>query len=251
LLAVTTGQQLSGLLVIAVILVIAAPGIPAGSELLVAALTGVAAAIAVTGYYGAMALGEISIVSPIAAAGIVIPVIFGLASGEQPAALALGGVLIASAGGVLVARSKPTGEITPRNQRRSILLAVVAAVGFGWVFVGIDAVAETNGLWVLFCLRIAAVAVILTAALFIPTNFRVPRKSVLVLIGIGIIDLAGQATYYFASSTGMLSVVSVLGSLYTVTTVLLARAVLDERISKEQFVGFVSVMFGVAMIAVG
>src|SRR5258705_2408620 len=55
-----------------------------GGDLALAAAAGAAGAIGLIGFYGAMSIGTISVVTPIAAMGVVVPVAVGLARGEQP-----------------------------------------------------------------------------------------------------------------------------------------------------------------------
>ena len=68
---------------------------------------------------------------------------------------------------------------------------------------------------------------------------------------VGLVDLGATALYALANRHGALSIVSVVGSLYPVTTVLLARTVLDERIRPVQVAGVATALAGVAMIAAG
>ena len=71
----------------------------------------------------------------------------------------------------------------------------------------------------------------------------------LALLAIGLGDLPGQRAVAFASSRGLVSVVSVLGSMYPVVTVLLARFLLHERLQRIQSVGVALSIVGVAVIA--
>jgi drug/metabolite transporter (DMT)-like permease len=79
----------------------------------------------------------------------------------------------------------------------------------------------------------------------------VARGAVPLLALVGVLDLAANALYALATTHGLLSVVAVLSSLYPVTTVLLARLVLGERIKRSQEAGIAAVMVGIALIAGG
>jgi drug/metabolite transporter (DMT)-like permease len=76
------------------------------------------------------------------------------------------------------------------------------------------------------------------------------RPHLLLLILIGLLDTGGNVLFAAASTQGLISVVSVLASLYPVVTVLLARATLNERVRRIQELGVVATLAGVALISV-
>jgi len=133
----------------------------------------------------------------------------------------------------------------------SIGLALLAAVGFGTFFIGMKAGADASVPWALLAARVASVAavlvVVLAARVPLPTAPR--RLGALVLVGL--LDAGANALYAAASTEGLLSVIAVLGALYPVSTVLLARLVLGERVRRIQEVGIVAALAGVALIAAG
>ena len=114
-------------------------------ELLLAAAGGAAGAMGLTAFYWAMAMGTISVVTPIAALGVIVPVTVGLARGEQPATIQLAGIAIAMLAVVLVSY-----ERDPEHRAvalRSVALALLAALGFGTFFVAVDATATEDAAW--------------------------------------------------------------------------------------------------------
>jgi drug/metabolite transporter (DMT)-like permease len=76
-------------------------------------------------------------------------------------------------------------------------------------------------------------------------------RSLLAIGAIGVLDLLANLLFVLATSRGLLSVVGVLGSLYPVVTVILARIVLDERLSRAQARGVVITLVGVVALAAG
>ena len=70
-----------------------------------------------------------------------------------------------------------------------------------------------------------------------------------VVAGVGLLDVGANALFAFASGHGLLSIVSVLGSLYPVTTVVLAYVFLHERLTRVQRIGVALALAGVATIA--
>jgi drug/metabolite transporter (DMT)-like permease len=95
-----------------------------------------------------------SIVAPISATGVCVPVIAGVASGDHPAALQIAGIGAAVIGVVLASR-EPAGENRVSVERASVGLALLAALGFGGYFVGIRSSARHDILWALFASRAA------------------------------------------------------------------------------------------------
>lgn len=249
--AVLLVSQAVGLVILAALVVVRGEPAPALAALLPAAVAGVAGAAALGAFYRALAIGTMSIVAPISATGAALPVVVGLASGERPSALQLMGMAGAVIGVVLASRE--AGEATERvaAARRSVALALVAALGFGSFFVGMDAAAGADVLWALVVARGAAVVTIALATAALRPPARVSRPAMAPLVAIGLLDTSANALFALASTIGLLSLVAVVGSLYPVATVLLARAMLGERVRRVQEVGIVLALTGVALIAGG
>jgi drug/metabolite transporter (DMT)-like permease len=71
------------------------------------------------------------------------------------------------------------------------------------------------------------------------------------IAAIGVFDLLANLLFVLAAGRGLLSVVGVLGSLYPAVTVLLARFVLHERLSRAQNAGVLITLAGVVALAAG
>lgn len=252
LLAVLLVSQAAGLAGIALLVVAAGEPVPAIGDVLPAALGGIAGMVALAAFYRGLAIGTMSIVAPISATGAAVPVLVGLAGGDRPGTAVMAGIVVAVAGVVLAAREQaPEGSVAAAVARRSVLLALVAALGFGGFFVGIDASAGAGVPWALLAARGASFSLVAAAA--VVARPPVPREPAVLglLAGIGLLDLAANASFAAATHEGLLSVVSVLSSLYPVVTVVLARVVLGERVRRVQEAGIVAAIAGVALIASG
>jgi drug/metabolite transporter (DMT)-like permease len=249
LLSVMLTSQVGGLLVLLVIVPIVAGAPPAAVKLLPAVGAGVAGIIALTSFYRALSIGTMSIVAPISATAVVVPVVVGIAGGEHPAALQLGGIGAAVIGVVLASREEDVRAPSPA--RTSVLLALVAAAGFGGFFVGLRPSARVNLAWALVAVRAASVVLLIAAAAVRrPPAVREPRALV-VLALVGLLDLSANGLYALATRHGLLSVVAVGASLYPLVTVVLARMLLGERVRRLQEVGIVAALAGVVLIAAG
>jgi drug/metabolite transporter (DMT)-like permease len=245
-------SQLVGLAGILAIVALSGRSPPPASSLWPATAGGLGGLLALGAFYRALSLGTMSIVAPISATGAAVPVVVGLATGERPGALALAGIAAAGVGVVLASR-EPHQEDPARARagRESVALALVAALGFGGFFVGMDRAADADVLWALVAARAADAVVLGALALALRPRLDLARSALTALIAIGALDLAANAFYAWGSTEGLLSVVSVLGSLYPVTTVILARMVLGERIRRIQEVGVLAALAGVVLMAAG
>ncbi len=207
-----------------------------------AGLTGTTALVS---FYAALSTGTMGVVSPIAALGVVVPVGVGYATGERPGALAGLGILVAVVGVVLAGGPELSGGAS----RRPIGLALIAAVGFGATLTLLDRGASISLLHTLWGMRLTSATVFLAVALGVRSIGGVTGRDLPLLLLIGCGDLLANGLYAFASSRGLVSLASVLGSLYPAATVVLARVVLDERLRTIQVVGIVGCLAGSALIA--
>src|SRR5688572_11431666 len=154
-------SQAAGLLTVLLIaLVVGAYDDPTG-YLPWAVASGMAGMVGLVCFYAALASGTMGVVSPIAALGVTVPVFVGLARGERPGVVQLVGIGIAI-GGVVLA-SGP--ELRGRAGARPLLLAVVAAVGFGLALLFIAEGSRTSTLMTLVGMRMTSVSVLFVALL--------------------------------------------------------------------------------------
>jgi drug/metabolite transporter (DMT)-like permease len=218
-----------------------------------AVLSGVAGVVGLVSFYAALAAGTMGVVSPIAALGVVVPVVVGLAQGDRPATGQVVGIVVAIVGVVLA--SGP--ELSGRAGVRPVLLAGVAAVGFGLALLAIAKGSESSTLMTLVTMRATSVS-LLTVALvialargFARSQVQIPPRELGLIALVGIGDLAANLTFGLASRRDDIAVVAVLGSLYPVVTVLLARVFHHERLGRLQTAGVALALVGVVLIAAG
>jgi drug/metabolite transporter (DMT)-like permease len=207
--------------------------------------------VALGAFYRGLAIGTMSVVAPISATAAAVPVLVGVIEGERPGALQVAGMAAALAGVILASR-EPIEEGGAPTNRASIGLALVAAAGFGTFFVGVDkASASAEVPWVMLVQRGCSLVLLVAAALVARPSLPRDGASVAALGVIGLLDLGANGLYALATTHGLLSVVSVLGSLYPAVTVVLARLVLAERIARVQEAGVVLALAGVVAISAG
>jgi drug/metabolite transporter (DMT)-like permease len=251
-LAVLAISQPAGLVLIALLIALTGADSISAGKLAIAFLAGAASLGGLAAFYSAMAMGTVSVVAPIAALGVVVPVVFGLAQGESPAAIQLAGLVPAIAGVVVLTyEGRPEHAETATASRLSIGLAIVAGLGFGIFFTGLDAAAADRPGWAILAVRVGGVTTVLVALLLARPRFDGVSAAWPVLIVIGAFDVLANALFAIASTKGLLPVVAVGSSMYPAFTVALAHAVLGERLATLQWMGVVLALAGVVMIAAG
>ena len=240
-------------LVLAAILVLAGGrGLPGAGPTAASLGAGVCAVVGLGCFYRALATGTMSIVAPIAATGVVIPVIAGVLGGDHLAALQVIGMFGAVVGVSLAARH-PDEEAAPLDRgahRDAVALALVAAVTFGGYFMLAHIGVRGGVAWMLLLAHVTSVIGVI--AMGAAAGLRRPptlRGDLGVLALAGVLDFAATGLYGLANRHGALSIVAVAGSLYPVATVVLARWVLSERVVRLQAAGIGLALAGVALIA--
>jgi len=245
--AVVGWSQMVGFLTLCVVVVTMGNPLTASGWQGWAVASGVAGAVALAAFYAALSTGTMSVVAPVAALGAALPVLLGVAPGESPSPVAWVGMGVALLGTVLA--SGP--EVRSGLPIRPVLLAGVAAVGFGTVLFCMDRGARASLVSTLWGMRLTSLVIFAGVAAVRRSTGGVGRRDWPTLVFVGLADLGANALFVAASTQGLVSVAAVLGSLYPVVTILLARAILAERLRPVQNVGVVLAMAGVVAIATG
>ena len=275
-LTVAFWSQVAGALALAIALAI--EGVrPAAAGVAWGLAAGIGSGCALVLFYRGLAEGTMSIVAPISACGAIVPVTASLLTGSHPGTLAALGVLTAITGVILVSRPHPAttpphakqreravgpadaGGATPARGGRVVAMALGSALGFGLFYVFVDAgtaaSAGTTGsrgspLWVIAGARMSSLVILSTIALVSRGSaLRWPGRRIGAVALVGIGDTGANLLFAYAATTGNLAVVGVLGSLYPVATVVLARWLLGERLSGGQNAGVVLALTGVGLLA--
>ena len=250
-LVVLWSSQWVGFAIVLVAAAIVGLDSPTGSDLLFAAAAGGAMTLGLGALYGAMTVGAMSIAAPIAATGVAIPVVVGLASGDDPSGLQAAG-LVAAVGGVILCSQDPESRDGGRTKvAAGVGLALLAALGGGLTSTALSEASSAGVLWVLMMQRGVAGAIALTIVLASGSSPRPGRRVLPAIALIGAMDLLATGLFTAATIDGELSLVAVVGSLYPVVTVVLAFAVLGESLARHQLIGAVAALAGVAAIAGG
>jgi drug/metabolite transporter (DMT)-like permease len=249
LLTVSLVSQAAGLVLVGLVIAVRGGGPEETDAVAFGLAGGFVGALGLSALYRALAIGRMSLVAPTAALSGTIPVAWGLLRGDRPSPIQLLGVVLAIAGIVLAAR---TPDHTGSRDTRGLGLALFAAVTLGAFVVFLDEAGRSDPAWAALMVRTGAITVLGIAALVMRPSLAIETTDATRLITLGVLDNAGNLAFaYAADAGGMLALTSVLGSLYPVATVLLARFLLHERLARLQAVGVVAALSGVALIAAG
>lgn len=235
-------SQSTGLVLVTVAALIAGEPFPSAHAILWATGAGLAELVGFAAFYRALAIGSMAIVSPISATAAIVPLFVGMVDGQVPTAVQALGIALALGGAALA--SSEAG----RRSASGVGLAVIAALAFGIFFVGMDVSADGGALWAVSFTRLAPVALLIGIVLALKLP-RIHRRAVAPLAAIGALDIGANVMFATALTVGVAGLVSVLGSLYPLATVLLARAVLREDVSAHQRTGVAAALAGIALVS--
>ncbi|HEY0416357.1 MAG TPA: DMT family transporter [Gaiellaceae bacterium] len=239
-------SQAGGVAAIVVAVAVRAQG-PGGWGVLYAIGAASAGLLGLFAYYRGMVAGAMSVVAPIAGVSAIIPVIYGIATGDSPSLPQVAGIAFALGGVVLASLEHREGQ---RRVAAGAGLALLAAVGFGLYFPWMHAAGKVDFWWASLVFRTTALLIVASVAVERRPRLAIGRRYIAIGCAAGIIDTVGNVCFAASSGRGLVSLTAVLASLYPVVTVLLAASVLRERVAGLQKAGIVLTLSGVVLISV-
>jgi drug/metabolite transporter (DMT)-like permease len=216
--------------------------------LLWGAASGLASAAAFGLLYQSLALGPMGVLSPVTAVvSAVLPAAVGLAQGERLDLAGVAGFVLAIAAVVAVSAGPSAGS---RPTPVALGLALAAGAAIGLMLTGLSQSPHDSGLAPLLTGRaVSAVVVLLAARLARPGGQPPGRQEQALAIAAGVFDALANVAFLLAVRHGSLVVVAVITALYPGGTVLLARQVLGERLTRIQLAGLVVAAAAVTLLA--
>lgn len=246
---VLVGQALSIVVVLAGLAAFGDPVAPR-RDWFVGLVAGLVGAVGLMAFYGAMAVGPMTVVAPVTAVvSAVVPVVWGLLRGDRPGALSLCGMAAAIVSVALVsgagarAGSKVGIDVLARS--------AIGGLGFGGTFVLLGETSDDAGLWPLLAMRLASVALVAMIVRRSGTRLSMPRSVLPLAAASGSLDVTANGFYILGTRHGMLSVVAAVSSLYPASTVVLASAVDRERVSRAQAFGLAFAAAALVLVSIG
>lgn len=228
---------------------------PTARALLLGALGGTFSIFGLGGLYRGLAVARAAVVAPTAAiVSVAVPTLFDVARGTPLSARTWIGLVLGLVATTLL--SGPRTDRGPSTARSGLAYGLVSGLGFAGFSLSFDAVGAGAGQWPILTARFATAGVLLVAMLLRGAELsgrRVPVASALrsgsvTILAIGLLEIGGALLYLSALGVGPLSVVVVLGALYPVVTVLLARFVLHQRLGGVGGVGLVAGLASVVLL---
>lgn len=219
--------------------------VPPRVDLIWGAVAGLAGAFGIAALYRALAIGRMGVVAPVASVITgVLPVLVGMRTEGMPDSVQLLGFALALVSIWLVAR--PNEYV---DSHRGLGLAVLAGIMFGFFLVAGKQAGHHGVFWPMVAARVASTTLMLAVVAFLPRDPHSLRTALWPMVLSGLLDSAGNALFIAASRHGRLDVAAVLSSLYPASTVILARVLLKEQISKSQTAGIIGALLAVGLIS--
>lgn len=245
-------SQITALIAAVAVLAVVAPTPPSAAGLIAPVVAGLALTMSALTQYRAMELAPMSVVAPIFAGAALVPALWGLARGERPGAVQLAGMALTIAGIVLISRPAPRAPETTRSvSRTGVLLALVAALTIGVVLIAYDYGGDADPYWTVAVARLSALLLLGVVLGVRRPRLQLTGRAVFPIVLVGVFLLAANVLYAAATTMGLLSVVAVLGWLSPAVTVFWAQAVLHERLRPAKWVATVLLLAGVVCLALG
>jgi drug/metabolite transporter (DMT)-like permease len=238
--------QLGGVAAIALAVAVRGEG-PAGWKVLFAIAAAFGGTAGLYAYYRGMQLGAMSVIAPIAGASAIVPVVYGIATGDSPSAPQIAGIVCAIVGVALASIEHHEGS---RRVAAGVGLALFAACGFGFYFPWMHAAGKVDFWWASLTFRTTALLLVAAAVAAQRPELRLRGRDLAIAVAVGVGDTLGNALFAASSGHGLVSLTSVLASLYPIVTVLLAAAILHEQVARAQKAGIVLTLAGVVLISV-
>ena len=260
----TAAVQVVSLAAVVLLLVVYPFGVFQMNDLLWGGAAGVGATLGLTTFYKALAIGPMSTAASITAlCSASIPVVYGLAKGIVPSTMTLAGIglaipaaVLVSVGGMALHAASPM--MPPReivgakgNAGQTRVLSVVAGFGFAWFFIAWAQTSADAGLYPLLGARATSIGILIVVLTTQRGWAPIRANQWLILLIAGLMDFAANSLYLLALDGDNFTWVAALSSLYPVSTVLLARAFLDERLAALQVAGMAMAGGALVFVAIG
>jgi drug/metabolite transporter (DMT)-like permease len=245
---VVIGAELTGMLLVAGLALATREPIPPLQTWLWSSAAGLSAGFGLMLLYRALASGRMSVAAPISALiGAMLPVVIGAFLEGLPGPWAIAGILLALAAVWMIAG----GTTGWKNiDFKEISLPLLAGVFFGVFLVGINRSGQEAIFWPITAARLGAALSLLVYARLTRQAWQPARVHWGLIAFSGLLDVSGNLLYVLSAQSGRMDITAVISSLYPGSTVLLAAALLHERINPAQLAGIIAALAAIVLMTV-
>jgi uncharacterized membrane protein len=242
----TTIVNIGGLVLVGTLASTIHPQFPSGRSLAWVLAGGIAGGASLAVFYRALSSGRMGLTAPVAAVlSAAIPAFFSMFTEGLPGRIPLSGFFLAAIGLWLITRAEDG------NTPEGIGLALIAGTGFAGFYLCVRQAGGSSALWIASFTRIGGLLITATIVLLRGKFSEITAAGVRWAILTGCVDSIGTMLFVRASQTGRLDEAVVISSLYPAVTVLLARVFLKEHFTRWRFIGLLTALAAVPMIAAG
>jgi drug/metabolite transporter (DMT)-like permease len=265
--ALTTAIAQSTGLVVVITAAVVVAGSPSNADLLWGASAGLGGGLGILLFYWAFTVGPMSVVAPLSAAtSAVVPVVAGIALGERPGLVPTIGVCLALPAVTLIGRESDrapaeassgaggSDEAAAATARRALIAAIAAGFCFGWLLIALSRTTTQSGMWPLVAGRCTSAGLLVLIAVGLRSARKGavhPPRAVGLAMAAGVLDSLAFTGLLVATRSGLLTLIGVISALYPVSTIVLARFVLLERLNRSQMGGLWLAGAAMVLIATG
>jgi len=241
-------SSFTGAFILGIILLLMKSPLPSDPLLFWAIPAGLIGIIAMFLLYRGLAAGAMSILAPISAAGVILPVIWGIFSGDALSGFCMVGIVIAILGSVMAVM-----ENDPKRKKKKLTKGIGLAVGsaffVGLYYITMDTACTHHPIWASMIMRLSALIIFIPLLFLSKVTVNIGKVQLPYILLMGVMDTMAAVCFAVATSKGMLSQVAVISSLYPAVTIILSTVITGERIQKIQFSGVVLAIAGVTLIS--
>jgi uncharacterized membrane protein len=238
-----------GIVIFPVVLLVVRPTAVSWADIGLGTISGIVGMVGVTALYAALAIGRMSVVAPITAAlGGAGPAVFDLLRGSHVGPTGLAGMVLAVVAVIIV--STTTGTVEEHGMPPAAVgFSLLAGSCFATSLVALSLTSPASGFAPLLVARVVGTLGFGVALFVRRGELTFDATSIRLAAITGVLDAAANVAMLTAVRIGPLAVASVVGGLYPVATMLLARVVLEERMKRHQIAGVALALVAVVLTA--
>jgi len=213
-------------------------------------LAGCFAIIGMASLYRGMAIGPIGLVSLITSMCAVIPILFDLIMGNWLSLMQTIGIIFVLIS-IILLRGKTAEANFKKPKASGIGFGFLAALAIGILYILMDAASNSDPYWASMVERTTMTALLVAGFAIKKPAYKIQKSDLPVLAVIGVLNSLSVVAFAVATTMGMISIVSVVVSLYPIVPIFLAAVLLHERLTRNQTIGVVLALSGIIMVSAG